>query len=932
MATARVAIGLWPAARTAMSVAFLHMPSPRKRRVHYVPSTHWDREWHQPLFGFRFGLVRLLDRICAVLETGALPGPFQTDGQSILLEDYLEIRPEQRQRIETLCQQGRLAVGPWYSMPDEFTVSGEAIIRNLLVGRAQAREFGAEPATAGYVPDMFGHNSQLPQIFAHCGIRTGILWRGINDDARRNFLWTGADGTVLPCHKFARQGYGAYQAHVGRAHEPERRIEDDPAEFRRLLFKFLGEEAAATDVGPILLHDSCDHQEWSAARYTLMVAALADSPDYELVHSDFDAYGSELLAEQRRIKGRLKGELRDPGRAIWGDQPLEASMQWLIPGVLSSRVHLKQANARCQSLLTQWAEPFTVCAHHALGLEFAPGFLALAWRKLLQNHAHDSMDGCSIDQVHRDMMHRFDDIRIIADKLATEATSRIAASIEGDISTHELRVTVFNPLPRDFSGVTELALEIPAAWPGFNEFFGFEPKPGFTLHDANGREIPYQRLSQAMNRLRGRFRETKFPENVNFHRIGVAVQIDVPAVGHTTLTVRAVKPDTPTRHPEVPGLATSERAMANAHIAVQIEANGTLTLTDRATGNVYRDLLTFEDTADIGDGWYHGVAVNDQTFVSSAAPADIALVHNGPLATVFRIRTTMRVPRQFDFAAMTRAPEFTELVIDSRLCLRRDQTHLEVETTVHNEADDHRVRVLLPSGAKTDRWLADTPFDVVERPIALRKDNHLYREMEVETKPQQTWSAVHDAKRGLAVVADGSLLETAVRDLPDRPLALTLFRGTRRTVLTNGEPEGQLRGALTFRYAIKPLRGAPDRTALALLGQRLAGGLRVVQLQAADLSMFRETSTRPPTAGLLRLEGDAVLTCLRAAEAATELRFYNPHESRRDIRVVLTDPQWRPTQAVRTDGEGNPLVRLRLQRRQFSLRLRPKEIATVRLS
>lgn len=915
-----------------MPVLFLIMPAPRKRRVHYVPSTHWDREWHQPLFGFRYGLVRLLDRVCTALESGALPGPFQTDGQSILLEDYLEIRPEHRRRIETLCQQGRLAVGPWYSMPDEFTVSGEAIIRNLLVGRAQAREFGAEPATTGYVPDMFGHNSQLPQIFAQCGIKTVILWRGINDETQRNFLWTGADGTVLPCHKFARQGYGAYQAHVGRAHEPNRLIEEDPAEFRRLLLKFLREEAAATDVGPILLHDSCDHQEWSPARFQLLTAALADSPDYELVHSDFDAYGRELLAEQRRIKGRLKGELRDPGRAIWGDQPLEASMQWLIPGVLSSRINLKQANARCQSLLTQWAEPFTACAHHALGLEFAPGFLALAWRKLLQNHAHDSMDGCSIDQVHRDMMHRFDDIRIIADKLTTEATCRIAASIGGELDEQELRVTVFNPLPRDFTGVTELALEIPVAWPVFNEFFGFEPKPGFTLHDATGREIPYQRLSQTMNRLRGRFRETKFPENVNFHRIGVAVSIDIPALGHTTLTARAVKPETPTRHPDVPGLATGERSMANEHLAVQIESNGTLTLTDRATGNVYRDLLTFEDTADIGDGWYHGVAVNDQTFVSSAAPADIALVHNGPLLTEFRLRTTMRVPAGFDFATMTRAAEFTELVIDSRIRLRRDQTHLEIETTVHNTADDHRVRVLLPSGAKTDTYLADTPFDVVERPIALRKDNHLYRELEVETKPQQSWTAVHDAKRGLAVIADGSLLETAVRDLPARPLALTLFRGTRRTVLTNGEPDGQMRGPLTFRYAITPLRGAPDRTAFALLGQQLAGGLRTVQLQAADVAMFRESATRPATAGLLRLEGDAVLTCLRETDAATELRVYNPHERLRSIRLRLTDPQWRPTRAVRTDAEGNPVATLPLQRRQITLRLRPKEIVTVRLT
>lgn len=905
------------------------MPTPKKRPVYYVPSTHWDREWHQPVMSFRHGLVRLLDGVIAALEDGTLPGPFQTDGQSILIEDYLEIRPDRRARVEQLARAGRLAIGPWYSMPDEFTVSGEALIRNLLVGRAQARAFGATPAAAGYVPDMFGHNSQLPQIFANCGVTAGILWRGINHDTKRNFLWRGADGTVLPCHKFARQGYGTYQAHVGRAHEPARQIEDEPAEFARLLAKFLAEEAAATDVDALLLHDSCDHQEWSPRRHALLTATLAQSKDYELVPASFDDYLRALIAQRKRITGRLEGELRDPGRAIWGDQPLEACMQWVIPGVLSSRVRLKQANSRCQTLLCQWAEPFTAFAHRALGLESAPGFLDLAWRLLLQNHAHDSMDGCSVDQVHRDMEHRFDQCRVIADKLTSEATHRLAASVTGDLPDDALRVTVFNPLPRDFDGVTELTLEIPTTWPAFNEFFGFEPKPGFRLHGPDGRELPYQRLAQAMNRIRPRIRPTKFPETVNSHHVTVAVRLTVPALGYTTLTVRAVKPDTPTRHPEVPGLATGASAMANEHLAVQIEANGTLTLTDRHTGRVYRDLLTFEDRADIGDGWYHGVAVNDQTFVSTAASAAVALVHNGPLLTTFRIRTVMPVPAEFQFDRMTRAERLTELVIESRISLRPGQRHLDIETTVHNTADDHRVRVLLPSGTTASTYLADTPFDVVERPIALRADNHTYRELEVETKPQQSWTAVHGPKHGLAVVADGGLLETAVRDLPGRPIALTLFRGTRRTVFTDGEPDGQMRGALTFRYALVPLAGAPDRTHLAELGQRLAAGLRTVQLRPADVALYRSTSSLPATAALLRVDGPAVVTSLRQVEAALELRLFNPWPKAIAVAVDLPGRLIQPTSVRQTDCEGQTLARLRLERGRLRLRLKPKQIFTV---
>ncbi len=146
------------------------MPSPKKRPVHYTLSTHWDREWREPFQGIRYALVALLDRVIAGLEDGRLHGPFQTDGQSILMDDYLEIRPDRRAQVERLTREGKLVVGPWYSMPDEFTVSGEALIRNLLVGRQDARALGGEPSRAGYVPDMFGHNSQMPQIFAGFGI------------------------------------------------------------------------------------------------------------------------------------------------------------------------------------------------------------------------------------------------------------------------------------------------------------------------------------------------------------------------------------------------------------------------------------------------------------------------------------------------------------------------------------------------------------------------------------------------------------------------------------------------------------------------------------------------------------------------------------------------------------------------------------------
>jgi alpha-mannosidase/mannosylglycerate hydrolase len=537
------------------------------------------------------------------------------------------------------------------------------------------------------------------------------------------------------------------------------------------------------------------------------------------------------------------------------------------------------------------------------------------------------------------MKYRFSQCRRIADRLTTQSMRALGAGIAGEVQPEELRVVVFNPLPRPLAETAELTLQIPTDWPMFNEFFGFEPKPSFRIYDAGGQEIAYQRLGQAMHRTVMRVAYDRFAGTFPAHDVAVSLPLSVPAMGYTTLTVRAGERGLPTRHPEVPGLATSERSMANESLSVTIEPNGTLTLTDLRSGQTYARLLTYEDVADIGDGWYHGIAVNDQAYVSTAARADVALVHNGPMMTAFRIRTTMGVPAEFRFDSMTRSNQLVDLVIDSLVTLRPGAERLEVQTTVHNVADDHRLRVLLPSGAEAaGTYLADSPFDVVERPIALRADNHLYRELEVETRPQQTWTAVYADDRGLALVSAGQM-ESAVRDLPERPLALTLFRGTRRTVMTGGEPNGQLRGELVFRYWIVPLADAPDPVRLCALGQQLAAPLRDVQLRSEDLAIERAAlsaeRTLPPSAGFLSVEGAAVVSSVRQVGGGMEVRLWNPTpEAVRAILRLTERPQaaTQPTQAQYVNLESAPLAEPEpIEAGALEVSLGPKQIVTLRL-
>lgn len=914
-----------------------------RRRVHYVLSTHWDREWYRPAQHYRHALVALLDGVIAALEDGRLAGPFTCDGQAILLEDYLEARPERRGRVEALARAGMLVVGPWYTQPDEFLVSGESLVRNLRLGRRVARELGAAPSSAGWVCDQFGHVGQLPQIFAGFGIGAALLWRGTNYAAARHFRWAGADGTTLPAYRFGKGGYCGFAFAVRHADEPARALDEE--QIWADLEAYLAAEAAATAVPPVLAVDGGDHLAWDerVGRVIQAYGRRAEEP-FELVHSSLDAYVAELLPHVASIAHTIRGELREPAGSTRTENE-----HWLIPGVLSSRVPLKQENAACESLLTHWAEPLCAWASLALGREYPRGLLDIAWRWLLQNHPHDSMGGCSVDQVHADMAYRFSQCRQIAALLADEA-ARALALAAGAPGPDELRVTVFNPLPRPLAETVELTLDIPRGWPPFAEFFGFEPKPAFRLFGPGGAELPYQRLGQELGAPRTRVTPLKFPQGYAVDAVRLSLPLEIPPLGFVTLTARpgtidpllphqAPRPIAlPTRHPGR-GLATGERSMANEHVAVTVEPDGTLTLTDRATGAVYPRLLTFEDGADIGDGWFHGPAVADELYTSAGAPAAVALVHDGPFLTTFRVRVAMRVPARFAPAAGRRSDELVELHLDSLVSLRPGARRVEVETTLRNSAEDHRLRVLFPTGAAAASYLSDGAFDVVERPVALRADNHLLRELEVEGKPQQSWTAVEGGGRGLVVVTAG-LLESAVRDLPERPIVLTLLRSTRRTVLTRGEPGGLHRGeTLCYRMWIAPLAGPPDRAALCDLGRQLAAGVRCVQLTADDVAVLMAGGAAAaagadvdgaPGTGFLAVDGAAVLTSAALAGDSLEVRLFNPNDE--PLEAALHPPAG-VSLARRVDLDGAPLEEPRpLADGAVPLSLAPKQILTLRLS
>ncbi len=896
----------------------------KTRRVHYVLSTHWDREWYESFQYYRFRLVQLLDRVLDGLEEGRLKGPFQTDGQSIILEDYLDIRPERREQIERFAREGKLVIGPWYILPDEFIVSGESHLRNIRLGREIARSFGTEPSNAGFACDLFGHISQLPQIFAGFSLKAGFAWRGINLTDTRAFIWTGADGTEMPTYKFPGQGYADFSFKVRESNQPDKPF--DAKEKAENLDRYLEKEAADTEIGPILFFDGLDHQEWDEPFYKVIEERFdKEVGGYQYIHSSLDQFIDEFLSEADQITPRLEGELREVGR-----DPKQSGH--VIPGVISSRVWIKLWNSDCETKLLHWAEPLCAYAHRQTGIEDRHGFFDLAWRYLIKNHPHDSICGCSIDQVHEDMKFRFSQCEQIADRLKADAMRKLGANIEGDVGEDEVRVVVFNPLSERFQGVADLNLDIPEDYPEFREYFGYEPKPAFKIFDTDGNEIPYQRDRQAMGRMRLRVYDDRSSPFFPVNEVAVSIDLDIPAQGYTTLVIRPGEKGQVVRYPQDTGLATGPRTMENETLSVRIENNGTLTLTDKRNGEVYTDLLTFEDKADIGDGWFHGLVVNDEIHMSSACHADIALLDNGPRLSRFRVRTTMRLPAGFDFQNMLRTEERREFTIDTVLTLRKGADHLEAETRIDNNVKNHRLRVLFPTRAEADHYETDTPFDAIRRPVKLREDNHLYFELDTEPRPMRSWVAVADGRRGMAIVSSGQL-ESCVSDLEERPIALTLFRATGRTVGTNGEPGGQLQQELAFRYHIRPLAGGIDRPSLFRHGVRLAAGLGSIQLRRPDQLLHRRGASLPHEAAYLELDGPAILTSSRDVGDAFEVRVFNPLEETTESTLKLNSLAPYFTSAVPVDFESKEMGgKVALQNGEIAITLGAKKIQTLRLT
>ena len=878
-----------------------------RRQVHVVPHTHWDREWYEPFQTFRMRLVDLVDGLLDLMERDPSYERFLLDGQMAVVDDYLAIRPEHEDRLRALAAAGRIEMGPWYVLMDEFLVSGETIVRDLQLGlRTAARYGGATPV--GYLPDMFGHVAQMPQLLRLAGLDHAVVWRGVPSEVTSSaFWWRAPDGSEVRT-EYLLGGYGSGATLPDDAKAFLRRVDEHVERFSSYL------------LGDVLLMNGSDHEPPQPFLGTLLEEANAIQDGYEFTLSGLAAH---LARAPRDGLASWDGELRSGYRAN------------MLMGVASNRVDVKRLAADAEHALERRAEPLS-----ALFLpqdEWPASFLDAAWLEVIRNAAHDSICACSVDEVVSAVLRRFEEARAIADGLAARALERLGDSMA------EGGYVVANASARARGGLVEVVvpdgdddrLQGVGEWTALPGELTFDAATATTLLSL----IEGPRLNDdawidevAVTEEDGLVVVTvalapKERQGLRLDEVRADVLARIEASPGARVTVRLDQPRIRrmlARAAEVPGLGWRRFEPATLAHPATVGDGGPVTLSnglvtvvvDATTGafsfDGYAGFGRLVDGGDLGDSYNYSPPREDAA-VDTPTAVTVEVTERGPVRAAAVVTATYEWPDHVDGATQRRVGAH-EVAVTTTLQVVADERCVRVRTAFVNPSRDHRLRVHLPTVSPASHSVAECAFGTVTRGLAAegRAD-----ELGLPTFPSRRF-----VQAGRVTVVHHGLHEYEVVGVADgagHELAVTLLRATgmlsRVGMATRPLPAGPLTpveglqlvgAAIDARYAI-----ALDVSDPWTLCEDVGAPLEVVTASGGGW--------RPDSGAVLSVQG-AQLSSLRLVDGHREVRVFNPTD---DITSVDLD-------GIR--GFEVDLVGRAVQPFEGSLALRPHGIATLRVA
>lgn len=876
------------------------------KKIDVVSNTHWDREFRFSFEKTRHNLLVMLDTTLDILESDKAYHSFTMDGHSIMIDDYLEMRPERREQVERLIGEGRLIIGPYYTLPEEFTISHEALIRNLMKGRETVEKYGGKVPSVAYTPSSWGQTGQLPQILGDFGIKYMMFYRGISHhEAPAEYIWKAPDGSEVLASRFALYCRYNWYYQVHRAVSRNRVWskdykwgEFDEAPFRR----------ADGFVGPSINYDLkaptanykkdnlkkaiLDMLEEEKGHFTTPVFLGMNGHDIsvgfpresEVIKDAKELFKGEIEIEHTNLEGFWKDAEKyldkDKMTVLTGERRSylkEGKWTYLFPGTISARTYLKQADFNAYTALCYVAEPLNAFAGND-----SKRYLARGWQYLMSNHSHDANGGCAPDCVCKDMEYRYRKAQDIAEIVSEDAMAHIAKNLSPEGQEQDIvQLAVYNTLPYKRDVIVPLDIEVP-------ETLG----KGIEIDGVKLQLISSEKSSIFMDNIW----EVPTILDSYHHRVYAKIE-NVPAMGYKVYEIKG----NPHKMQKKDGIAHGN-TLENSKIKAVVNPNGTLNVFYKETGKEYKGLNFYTSQGEVGNAWKHESPEFDRKYSTVGINHKIYVTESGELSGSIVTECEFEVPESCE---KNPSDIYTKIPIKTTYTLDENADYIKVKVELVNNAKDHWLRVNFPTGIETSYSYSDSHFDIVKRDIEV-PDSTGWVEQAFGMQPLRTFAAVTDGKDGFAVMPKG-LFEYEVFE--DSTVALTLLRACRIKLavseekVTELEDEGvQCPGARTYEYAINFGKGE-----IAELPNKSAEIFAPVKCAVCG----RGKGNLPLENSLLSIDNKNVhVTAVKQAEDGNGIivRFYNPTAETQKVAIKADGKVYKCKMDESADGEYNGIA------------------------
>jgi len=741
------------------------------RLFHVIPHSHWDREWYLPFEQHRMRLVTLLDDVLDQCETNDA-FYFLCDGQTIMIEDYLTIRPENKERVLAAVRNGKLSYGPQYILPDTYLADAESQVRNHLLAIREAQSLALTKATdqlepppfflsIGYFPDTFGNTAQSPQLISEFGFTSCIVGRGFAPEQSGSaFYWESPDGSRVFTYQFPDWYCNGKE------------LTADPTSLPSRIHR-----AQQDNFAHYLLMNGCDHQPVQKNLSSVLQAlSLATAPD------------QWLISRPQKFLHCLKAEKKD-WPTFHGEARNQGQRHGLgLEDVYSSRLYLKRANYQASHTLECYAEPLASLAYTAAATPYPQPFLDRAWKLLLQNQVHDDICGCSVDAVHQDMMGRFRQVQDLCHPIIQNSLEALMNHLAlADLPDHRRALFVFNPTPYHRDEIITAQVDFP--WP--------EPIQAITARAADGSLTPCCLLSQE-RAFAYQLPEDGFRVSYEVNRLHLQLAVSVPSFGYA---VYRIAPGTADPRPGDVVTATPQ-SLENKFLRVHVQSDGRFTLLDKQRNTLYRDLGTYELRSDCGDEYNFHKLTAETPLRCAPGSGRADLVRSNELEATLCFSQTIDWTAELDQAKKVRLG-LAALEIKTFMTLTSGEPLLKIRVEMNNHLRDYRLRVLLPTGLASSTITSEGDFGLDSRPV---KPITGYQR-DAYSLPQGVFSFFQSQGRTFLIANKGlTEIEPIVGDDGRVTASLTLLR----CVGELGDwgffptPEAQCQGKQTAEFALLP--------------------------------------------------------------------------------------------------------------------------------